>query len=395
MPTGDFETACDRKVYLIICTDNISQGEKATMAHWWQIWIFNPYGNFNIKRQGRIDGKLAIPPWSSEQLPDFLREIYHLTQTTLEALVERWHKLDRNLKGKWAADTLRQQQAEKELAEAVEREEQAQRRHEEVHGRPLAVPDSRGRTMLYWLVLAIILICEFPLNAIVFQQLGVSQYETWLMTGAIATAMVACAHFLGAQMHLPVQGRPMVIVNRTLLATLPFIAIVFVALLRRDHMRQQALSNLDPAQLLGTNLIINVLIFWALTYYSYRLHDPVIEAVLKALRERRVKELQLHHAEKATADARIDRQKKHYQALQEATGWESEVRRRAAVYRRFHLRARPDREGQPTPVPAWFNREADLSIPAELTQLEWNMGPAPAAIVQSAAAQTMTAIATR
>src|ERR1019366_10714447 len=99
----------------------------------------------------------------------------------------------------------------------------------------------------------------------------------------------ACAHFLGAQMHQPAKGL-MTITNRILLATIPFITIVCVAMLRRDHMRQQALSNLDPAELLATSLMINVLIFWALTYCSYNLHDPVIEAVLKALLQRQNKE---------------------------------------------------------------------------------------------------------
>ena len=62
---------------------------------WWHFGIFNPYGNFNLKRQGKIDGKLSIPPWTSEEQPDFLRGLYHVTQTTLEALGEAWHKLDR------------------------------------------------------------------------------------------------------------------------------------------------------------------------------------------------------------------------------------------------------------------------------------------------------------
>ncbi|MBN9659204.1 MAG: hypothetical protein J0H49_13545 [Acidobacteria bacterium] len=341
--------------------------------NWWQVWIFNPYGTFNIKRQGRIDGKLGIPPWHSEQQPDFLRELYHLTQTTLESLVERWHHLDRTLKGAWVNATLRQQQAEKELVEAAEREEQAQRRHDEIHGRRLAVPDSRSRAFFYWLAVAVILICEFPLNAVVFQQLGVSYYETWLMTGGIAIAMVACAHFLGEQLHLPVDGRPKVIVNRILLAIVPFTAIVLVAMLRRDHMRQ--ISNLDPAELLGTNLIINALIFWALTYYSYKLHDPVVEAVLVAITRRLIKEHQLHLAEKATATARINRQTSHREALQDANGWISEVRRRAALYRRTHLRARSDRDQQPTAVPEWFNREPALTIHEELTRLEWDIHP--------------------
>lgn len=178
---------------------------------WWHFGIFNPYGNFNLKRQGKIDSKLSIPPWTSEEQPDFIRGLYHVTQTTLEALGEAWHKLDRRLKGAWVAATLHQQQAEKELAEAAEREDQAQQRHEEVHGRRLVVPDSHGRMLAYWLVVAAALVCEFPLNAIVFQQLGVSTYETWLMTGAIATALVACAHFLGAHLHQPVQGRPLVV----------------------------------------------------------------------------------------------------------------------------------------------------------------------------------------
>ena len=342
------------------------------LRRWWQIWIFNPYGNFNVKRQGRIDGKLAIPPWTSEQQPDFLRELYYLTQTTLEALVEAWHKSDRYLKGTWVAATLHQQQAEKELVEAADREEQAQQRHEEVHGRRLAVPDSpRGRTFFYWLIVAFALVCEFPFNAIVFQQLGVSDYATWLMAGTVAMGLVACAHFLGAQMHQPAKGL-MTITNRVLLATIPFITIVCVAMLRRDHMRQQALSNLDPAELLATSLMINVLIFWALTYCSYKLHDPVIEAVLKALIQRQNKEQRAHLAEKATASARITRQKEHQQALQDATGWVSEVRRRAALYRRTHIRVRPDRDQNSTPAPEWFNREPDVTIPDALKELEWS-----------------------
>lgn len=341
--------------------------------HWWQVWIFNPYSNFNVKRQGRIDGKLAIPPWTSEQQPDFLRELYYLTQTTLESLVETWHKADRFLKGIWVAATLRQQQAEKEFIEAADREEQAQQHHDEVHGRRLAVPDSRKRIFCYWALSTFLFICEFPLNAIVFQQLGVSTYETWVMTGAIAMAFVVCAHHLGRQLHQPIKGHPLRIVSRVLLAGVPFIAIAFVALLRSDHMQQQALSHLNPAQLLGTNLVFNVLIFWMLTYSSYTLHDPVVEAVLKALAARRVKEVQLHLAEKATASARINRQKEHQQALQNATGWISEVRRRASLYRRTHIRVRPDRDQNGTPVPAWFNLESDITIPEVLTQLEWNI----------------------
>ncbi len=362
---------------------------------WWHFGIFNPYGNFNLKRQGKIDGKLSIPPWTSEEQPDFLRGLYHVTQTTLEALGEAWHKLDRHLKGAWVAATLHQQQAEKELAEAAEREEKAQQRHQEVHGRRLVVPDSHGRMVAYWLVVAVVLVCEFPLNAIVFQQLGVSTYETWLMTGAIATAMVACAHFLGAQLHQPVQGRPLVVINRVLLATLPFIAIVFIAMLRRDNMQQQALSKLDPWQLLGTNLIINLLIFWAVTFYSYKLHDPVVEAVLKAIRERRFKALQAHLAEKATARTRIDRQKAHQQMQQDATSWLPEVRRRAAVYRCAHVRVRPDRNQHNSAVPIWSNLEPDLAIPEDLKHLEWDLNRTADVAEETAPAQRFSVTGAR
>lgn len=363
---------------------------------WWHFGFFNPYGNFNLKRQGKIDGNLSNPPWTSEEQPDFLRGLYHVTQTTLEALGEAWHKLDLHLKGAWVAATLERKQAEKELAEAAEREEQAQRRHEQVHGRRLVVPDSQRRVVAYWLVIASVLVCEFSLNAIVFQQLGVSTHETWLMTGAIATAMVACAHFLGAQLHVPVQRRPLVVINRVLLATLPFIAIVFIALLRRDTMQGQALSKLDPWQLRGTNLIINVLISWSVTYYSYKLHDPVVEAVLKALTERRSRAQQLHVAEKATAKARISRQKRHQQMQQDAAGWLPEVRRRAAVYRTAHIRVRPDRKQQQgSPVPIWSLLEPDLRIPEELKQLEWNLNPTSDAAEEAEPTPTLSATATR
>jgi len=362
---------------------------------WWQFWIFNPYGNFNLKRQGKIDGKLSIPPWTSEEQPDFLRGLYHVTQTTLEALGEAWHKLDRHLKGAWVAATLHQQQAEKELAEAAESEEQAQQRHKEVHGRRLVVPESHGRMFWYWLMVTVVLVCEFPLNSIVFQQLGVSTHETWLMTGVVAAAMVGCAHFLGSQLHQPVQGRPLVVIWRVVLAAIPVVVIVYIAMLRRDNMQQQALTKMGPWELLGTNVAINLLIFCTVTYFSYKLHDPVVEAALKAMSERRLKARQVHLAEKATASARIDRQKGHQQMQQDATSWLPEVRRRAAVYRCAHIRVRPDRNQHSSSVPIWSNLEPDLAIPEDLKQLEWNINPTSDAATETAPNKRFSATAAR
>jgi hypothetical protein len=79
-------------------------------------------------------------------------------------------------------------------------------------------------------------------------------------------AFVVCAHQLGRQFHQSVKGYLLRIVSRVLFARLRSIAIASGALLRSDHTQQQAISHLNPAQLIGTNLVFNVLIFWILTY---------------------------------------------------------------------------------------------------------------------------------
>ena len=333
------------------------------------MWYFSPYSDFNCRRQGRIDGALCIPRWNSDQQPDFLREIYATAQSTLENVQRGWHKVDESLRTAWSRAVLSKHKLQADLAQAVEREEQAQRYYEDIHGKRVVIPEARLRKFGYAIVVGLVLICEFPLNAIVFQQLGASYVETLLMTGAVAAALVACAHLLGEQLHKPAHGRPLVVVWRIVLALLPFLVIWAVARLRELHMQRLGIAHVDAGELLAINIVINLLIFAALTYFSHRVHEPGLEEVLKAARKRMLIERGLHATEQAESRFRISREKARDRARRKAATITAEMRRRAAHYRREHLRQRTDRDqAGNSAMPLWFEPEYEPKL--ETTDLD-------------------------
>jgi F0F1-type ATP synthase membrane subunit b/b' len=339
------------------------------------MWIFSPYSDFNSKRQGRIDGSLCIPPWISEQLPDFLRSLYSTAQITLENIIRRWHRLDQSLKSAWGGAVLRQRKLTVDLAEANRQEDQAQRHYEGIHGDRMVVHEAHLRKLGYTVVIGLVLVCEFPLNAIVFQQLGGSYIETLLMTGTIAAGLVLCAHFLGEQLHKPAWGKPTAITWRIVLAVLPFFVIWAVARLRESHMERLSITHVGSRELLAMNIVINLLIFAVVAYYSYKIHEPAMEDVIKATFRRLRIARDLHKTDKAVSQCRIQREKAFEQTRRNAATITAEVRRRAALYRRDHLRKRTDRDQQGnSAVPIWFNVEPELTI-GDLQKLDWSLDP--------------------
>lgn len=87
----------------------------------------------------------------------------------------------------------------------------------------------------YSVLIAAILLAEFPLNAIAFRLFGESEVLTWVMTAGLAATLILCAHGLGAFLLVPhptMADRRWVIV----LLVLPTLAIVGVAIIRERYL---------------------------------------------------------------------------------------------------------------------------------------------------------------
>ena len=145
-------------------------------------------------------------------------------------------------------------------------------------GRELAGADrTRIGRVAYAVLITLILVAEFPLNAIAFRLFGESEVLTWVMTAGLAATLILCAHGLGAFLRVPhptMADRRWIIV----LLVLPTLAIVGIAVIRERYLSVAAEAGgfdaLGPVVGSVLFLVINLLIYAGATMLSYLAHAP-------------------------------------------------------------------------------------------------------------------------
>lgn len=94
-------------------------------------WMFSPYSDWNLARNGRRDGRQdpPLPPWNAEQLPPYLRGLRDLGDDSIGPISRSWSTHDEKLKPK-VRNALRERE------DAAKRRLIRERRHEEARDWP-------------------------------------------------------------------------------------------------------------------------------------------------------------------------------------------------------------------------------------------------------------------
>jgi len=181
--------------------------------------------------------------------------------------------------------------------------------------------------LVYWPLIALIVIGEIPLNAFAFRLFHESDLLTYAMTVTVAVGLVVGAHFLGLLASRPERTT----MERVLIGVcilVPLGAITVISLVRYGYLTDVG-GDTGVGPLLGTLAFgcMNLLVFGAAAGLSYLHHDPRTlvnrrAAVRATERERARVERRLAHEQRA-------RLQREYRVQDEARKREEQARSRA------------------------------------------------------------------
>jgi hypothetical protein len=291
----------------------------------------------DARRKGRRDGRAGVPGADDVALPFDLREMLARGQEQTERVVARSRDRDQQLVAELDDLTQRAVDAEARLAEAERQRDAAQADHDrrtaddddrlgrlqtqleelpaseipvierdelerqapltlvapiaggapaeaepvdtgtafELHGSPPSTDAFHGiRPVLYWPLIALVVIGEIPLNAFAFRLFHEPDVLTYAMTVTVAVGLVLLAHGLGLFLSRPERNR----VERILVGvfvTLPVATISVISLVRYGYLVDVG-GDVGIGPVLGTVAfgLINLLVFGAAAGLSFLRHDP-------------------------------------------------------------------------------------------------------------------------
>ncbi len=230
----------------------------------------------------------------------------------------------------------------------------------------------------YAVLITLILVAEFPLNAIAFRLFGESEVLTWVMTAGLAATLILCAHGLGAFLRVPhptMADRRWIIV----LLVLPTLAIVGIAVIRERYLSVAAEAGgfdaLGPVVGSVLFLVINLLIYAGATMLSYLAHAPGSRADRsrassydRELQEAKTRQAQVEARAEAGIGAAAAARRASEEARRVAAAHAEEIRsyyeQLMAIYCTANLRARRSPE-----VPVVLREHPAIEIPPALADV--------------------------
>jgi hypothetical protein len=385
----------------------------------------------DARRKGRRDGRAGVPGANDVALPFDLREILARGQEQSERVLARWRDQDQRLEAELDDLTQRAAEAETRLAEAERQRDAAQADHErrteedderlgrlqtqleelpaseipaiepdelerqapltlvapitggaqseaepvhterafERHGSPTSTEASwHGiRPVLYWPLIALIVIGEIPLNAFAFRLFHEPDVLTYAMTVTVAVGLVLLAHGLGLFLSRPERNR----VERILVGVfvaLPTAAIAVISLVRNDYLVDVG-GDIGIGPVLGTVAfgLINLLVFGAAAGLSFLRHDP--RTVVNRRASARADERERTRAERRQEERQRRRQDRERRSSDEQNRRQLELRTQR---RQADLEARRRESGlrrEQTAGAMWVIREASRERLQRLSEL--------------------------
>lgn len=336
----------------------------------WHWWPWHRYSLWGAKRQGRLDGQKNIPPWQNPDQPPYVKELVEAAESDIASLIEEWHERDRVLQQRMEVTRGSRDRSKKKADQAQGDLEAKTKYYEEVHGTsPPTGTDAR--LFWYWLLIALLFVFEFPINAIVFRLFGEAEVLTYVATFAIAIPLLGCAHYLGCFLREGKWDKTRIGIAIVLVVA-PILVIGAAAWLRQLYLSQvaQEAGGVPSQGMLFAFATFNFIIFVVAIVASYFVHDKPLFDVYKARKQlaKAQKIFAKHDAEYKKAEADREKTKAVYCARAHRT--KDTAQRLIQTYRAENLRHRTDREQYENQIyqPCSFNEEnqPEITIPPEL-----------------------------
>lgn len=364
------------------------------------------YSYRSVRRKGLRDGRswrwVMWPfrarkdpiPSLDQETAGFETEIRHAAETDMREQAQRWQTEDGVLKTEFCQALMERRQASLAFRTEAGRESSAAAAFEEIKDKYFALeaPLLSRTWMHFWLVF--IGIAEFVLNASVFQVLGQSRIETYLVALGLAFVIPYLAHWLGQALRQEDKEPLDIIIILGLTPTTVLFGLFALARFRGDFFQAMDIQRLLGLQMTSQEatylfLLLNILLFLAAMLCSYagspremarhrrlrKSYQAALRSLKKESAESRTAATKLGAAEARYQRARETRGKRYKSLREEALSIKENGEWLVAVYRSANMESRTSAS-----VPLCFQDGAAhrvLRLPGSLTPpnvLDWDCG---------------------
>lgn len=336
-------------------------------------WVFSPYSDWSVARRGRRDGAAEppIPPWKSTELPPFLREMKHLGDSSVLAISRTWARRNEDLEPCVRNALERERDTAKQLEDARKDHEDARQHYFSVHQRwPQYSAFAAFR--VYWVLVAILLLGEFPMNMFVFRVFGENEAFNALIALVLGVVLIGCAHLLGDELRQGALRSRKAIAFTVVLIAAPVALLGLVAWLRQQYLGEigGSASGMSPGALRLLFFVFNLGIYVLAAAASHHVADEPSLRLHKATIYLSRVERAHARAERAVARSRATRHQTWQRFRNLALEIQDAVERLSSIYWRENYSARSDRGNQKTDYPAAYGKAPELEIPANLQEYQ-------------------------
>ncbi len=284
-------------------------------------WRWSPwyrYSGWGAKRQGEWDREYKIPSNNDPDPPFYINELKNAGILDIDYLSQKWLSADKKLKRKLLKKEGDYKQNEIYHAFAKEQLEKAENGYKSKHNTNALPPIEISSSWWYKLVIFVLFISEFPMNAIVFRLFGEAEVFTYVVTFGIALALLLCAHYLGIFFKEEDWNvRRNEIIRKGLifgLIVVPILVIGSVAWLREEYLSVVS----EESELVSSSamyfifFVFNLGIFFVAAVVSYFSHidDLYLKAIYQAEKEFKKAEEKLGEASRKVIEVENKRNNK-------------------------------------------------------------------------------------
>jgi len=240
------------------------------------------WSRWKAKREGKKDGRLGYP--ESDHASQYEARRIAVAESTIDGFTRRYEREDKKLKEQYCEEMVALDNLNERI-KAIEQDHQEAKRAEQERRKAAAPRPPVPVPISYWIIFAFLAVCEFPMNAAVFDILGEAKWLTYLLAAGLGVVIPLAAHFLGIQLRneSPFQS------FRGALKALFIFLVVLAVLIGIAYIREKYVAGADIVKILGIKmdprmvteifLSINLLIFMVATIASYFYHIDVTDEI--------------------------------------------------------------------------------------------------------------------
>lgn len=207
------------------------------------------YTVWKAKRKGKIHGrnwkwsfwpilkssKPVLPPDDCQDITSYEKSILNAAESDMARIRENYFRKDAKLKSKYCY----LKKLEKEYEEKAPKESQeattAKNHFEDMQNKLAELGQPTINEWVVKLILFLLIVTEFPLNALVFSIFGEGRFMTYIMAGVIGFGIPLGAHYVGKVIRQEIKSGKDIALTAIVIFSV-FIVIIGIAVFRADYL---------------------------------------------------------------------------------------------------------------------------------------------------------------